>query len=196
MFPFPPPPFYDDLTGSLEHALALFARGVADRRSPFHTPVVATIGADGAPQARAMVLRAVDAPARTLRFHTDARSVKAAEIAAEPRIAIHVYDQKTKIQVRVAARARFEPSESALAQEAWAASRPQSRLCYAQAPAPASALAAPGEAGPGASDGAENFAVLVACAHEIEWLYLRHAGHRRARFAWDGAQWIGTWLAP
>jgi pyridoxamine 5'-phosphate oxidase len=70
----PIPSFYDDLDGTLAEAWRLISRGVADRRSPFHHPVVATIGGDGAPQARTVILRACDPAAQRLRFHTDARS--------------------------------------------------------------------------------------------------------------------------
>ena len=37
------PGFYNDLDASLAHAWAMIGRGVADRRSAFHTPVVATV---------------------------------------------------------------------------------------------------------------------------------------------------------
>jgi pyridoxamine 5'-phosphate oxidase len=53
----PIPAFYDDIEATLAHALALLVRGVPDRRSPFHHPVVATIGTDGRPRLRTVVLR-------------------------------------------------------------------------------------------------------------------------------------------
>lgn len=49
---------------------------------------VATVDADGAPDARTVLLTAADD--RGFAFHTDARSRKAAQIAAEPRVAIVV----------------------------------------------------------------------------------------------------------
>ena len=67
------PGFYNNLDGSLAHAWAMIGRGVADRRSAFHTPVVATVDETGAPSQRVMVLRAADSAARTLRLHTDQR---------------------------------------------------------------------------------------------------------------------------
>ncbi|NJR71988.1 MAG: hypothetical protein HC782_02435 [Gammaproteobacteria bacterium] len=62
------PPYYNDLSASLAHAWACLARGSADRRSPFHAPVVASVGIDGTPEQRTMILRKVDVPTRTLRF--------------------------------------------------------------------------------------------------------------------------------
>ena len=49
-------------------------RGGADRRSAFHTPVVASVDADGLPQQRVMVLRKCIEAEAVMRFHTDLRS--------------------------------------------------------------------------------------------------------------------------
>ena len=65
-----PLPCYDNLEASLAEAWARLARGVKDRRSAFHTPVLASVGADGVPQVRTLVLRAADPVAWRLRFHT------------------------------------------------------------------------------------------------------------------------------
>ena len=54
------PPFFDDLDASLAHAWRLLTRGVNDRRSGFHTPAIVTVGLDGAPAMRTVVLRHVD----------------------------------------------------------------------------------------------------------------------------------------
>ncbi|MEE4287832.1 MAG: flavin-binding protein, partial [Erythrobacter sp.] len=42
-----------------------------------------------------------------------------------------------------------------------------------------------------------NFAVLVVTLEELDWLYLAHTGHVRARFArgTDG-DWEGGWVSP
>jgi pyridoxine/pyridoxamine 5'-phosphate oxidase len=67
---------YDDLEGTLAYAWGLLERGVSDRHSPIHTPTVATIGGDGRPSIRTVVLRDCDLDARMLRFHTDRRAPK------------------------------------------------------------------------------------------------------------------------
>ncbi len=77
------PAFYDDLAGCLAEAWRRLEEGAA-HQSGFHTPALATIGRDGAPRLRTVVLRGVDRAARSLRVHCDARSAKAAEIAADP----------------------------------------------------------------------------------------------------------------
>jgi hypothetical protein len=191
----PRPAFADDLAETLAEAFRLLARGVADRRHPFHTPTLATIGADGAPRARTLVLRGFDAATRTLRLHTDTRSGKFAELAAEPRCALHAYDAGAQIQLRLTGRATLHRSD-VLADSAWAASRPFSRLCYAAPEPPGAPVAAPPPA-PREGEGRANFAAIALAVGSLDWLWLDASGHRRARFTWhsDGAP-QAEWLAP
>jgi pyridoxine/pyridoxamine 5'-phosphate oxidase len=195
------PGFYNDLDGSLAHAWAMLGRGVADRRSAFHTPVVATIDETGAPSQRVMVLRAADIATRTLRLHTDLRSEKLVHIAEQPRVSLAFYDANAKLQLRLGAHACIHAQDS-IADQAWLNSRPQSRLCYEQAIAPGAPVAAPLPELPGnarvahTDNGRLNFAVLIIVIDTIEWLYLAIEGHRRARWVWKDDRWQGTWLAP
>lgn len=191
------PSYVDDLDETLRHAWASLARGVKDRRSPFHTPSVATIGLDGRPRMRTVVLRGVDPASRRLRFHTDLRALKVAEIARDPRVAVHGYDARAKLQIRLEGVASVH-ADDALAGDAWAGSRPMSRACYGVSPAPGSAVAA-GDAFRLPSDEAEidagrpNFSAVIVTVERIETLYLDHAGHRRAAFdlsAEPGAAWL------
>ncbi len=193
------PSYYDDLDGSLDHAWSLIGRGAHDRRSPFHTPTLATVGAGGAPEARTVVLRGASRETATLRFHTDLRSHKPAQLVHDPRCSVHVYDQAAKIQLRLRGRAALH-GEGDVADLAWSGSQPRSRICYAQASGPGVTLASPADlAAQPALDGPDaraNFAVILVTVEEIEWLYLSHLGHRRALWSRDGATWDGTWLAP
>jgi pyridoxamine 5'-phosphate oxidase len=197
----PPPSFYDDLDGTLAEAWRLIARGVADRRSPFHHPTVATLGLDGFPQARTVILRGCDVASRTLRFHTDARSMKAREIGADGRAALHFYDPGVKIQIRVSGTATLHTSDAA-ADAAWTGSRVFSRQCYGIAPGPGTGIAMGGGFSlPDVTDdataaGRANFAAITIGVARLEWLYLAAAGHRRARFAWDSGALDAGWLAP
>jgi len=193
----PRPAGPETLDATLAEACRLLARGVADRRSPFHTPTLASIGADGAPRLRTVVLRSFDAAARQLRVHTDRRSAKYAELLVDPRAALHGYDVAAQVQIRLSGRISLH-AESALADAAWAASHPGSRLCYAIAPGPGTPVAAP-PAAPLALDAAarDNFAALVLHFDTLEWLWLAAAGHRRAHFAWDAAgACAARWLVP
>ncbi len=191
----PRPGFADDLDETLAEAFRLLARGVADRRSPFHTPTLATIAADGAPSLRTLVLRGFDAPSRTLRLHTDARSAKVAELRCDPRAALHAYDAGAHIQLRLAGEAMLS-FDDADADAAWARATPNSRLVYAQHAAPGTPMADP-VLPPFTGDARVHFATIAFRFHSLEWLWLAAGGHRRARFTWDGAVRTGAeWRAP
>jgi pyridoxamine 5'-phosphate oxidase len=193
------PPFYDDLAGCLAEAWRRLEEGAA-HQSGFHTPALATLGRDGAPRLRTVVLRGVDRELRTLRVHCDARSDKAAEIAADPRVSLHAYDPKAKLQVRIEGRARLHGEDDA-ARAAWGASRPMSRVCYGTSPGPGTPLPAGGAYAQPRDDAAveagfPEFRVIVLTAARLEFLYLARQGHRRALFTWDGDEAAATWLAP
>lgn len=175
-------------------AFRRLANGVADRRSPFRTPTLATIGPDGAPAIRTLVLRGFDPATRTLRLHTDRRSGKWAELAADLRAALHVHDAGAELQLRLSGRASLHAGDS-LAAAAWAESHPSSRLVYDIAPAPGTPVAEPPPA-PHGEGGEANFGVILLRFDRMEWLHLHPAGHRRARFVWGPEGLAETWLVP
>jgi pyridoxamine 5'-phosphate oxidase len=195
------PDFYEDLDAALAESWRLLARGVADRRSPFHHPTLATVGLDGTPQARTVILRGCDPARRMLRLHTDTRSRKAAELEARPEAALHAYDPVAKIQLRIAGRIVLHHAD-AIADAAWAASRPMSRQVYGIAPGPGTAIAAggafalPPPTEDGTAGGRAQFVVAALEVATLEWLYLALEGHRRARFDWTAGALRRTWLAP
>lgn len=193
----PLPSHYDDLSDLSAHIWALFARGVADRRSAFHTPALTTIGADGFPATRTVVLRGADRGALELLCHTDARSAKVGEIAADPRIAVHVYDPGAKTQVRFQGHGHIHRFD-ALAERQWGRTRDFSRACYRQRQGSGLGIEAGGAFEQDLTDDLAygNFAVIRLVIARGEWLYLAAQGHRRAAldFATDPA--TARWLAP
>lgn len=192
----PRPGFADDLEETLAEAFRLLSRGVADRRSSFHTPCLGTVAADGAPRLRTVVLRGFDPASRTLRLHTDRRSGKAAEILGNPAVMLHGYDPAAQVQLRLSGRATLH-AEDAVADAAWGASRPFSRLCYAVAEAPGTPCAAPPPAPHDHEGGRAHFAAVLIVFDRLEWLWLCADGHRRARFAWDAeGRRDACWLVP
>lgn len=187
------PPYADDLDATLAEAFTLLRRGVVDRKSPFRTLNLATVALDGTPSVRTVVLRSFDPATRTARFHTDRRSAKPAEIAAEPRVALHGYDRGAQVQLRLSGVATLHDGD-AVADSAWARSGPGARACYAIQPAPGTPVAAPVPA-PTLDDTArDQFLVVQVLVHRLEWLWLSSAGHRRARFCWNGTGWDADWL--
>lgn len=192
--------FYNDLDATLGELWRRLARGVADRRSGFHTVQLASIGLDGAPRVRTVVLRGVDRAARRLRVHTDRRSPKFAEIAERPSVEVCAYDPRAKIQIRARGLAEVVTADGA--EPAWAASGAGSRVCYRTPAGPGTPLADaaavdPEPTAPAHADaGREHFSVVLTTVARLDWLYLAARGHRRACFEWHEEGWQGTWLAP
>ena len=177
----------NDLANVLAEAFRLFSRGVADRRSPFRTPTIAIVGPDGAPSARTMVLRGFDPAARRLMLHTDRRTGKLVDVAHTPRVSVHVYDPRAALQLRRSALAQVHVGD-AVARAAWAAGAAASRVCYAISPAPGTEVPAPPPAASDTEAELANLAVLALTFDVLDWLWLHHAGHRRARFAWTAGR--------
>jgi hypothetical protein len=184
----------------LQDAFRLLARGVADRRSPCHTPAVSTVDEDGAPRCRIVVLRGFDPAAATLRFHTDIRSPKWRELARRPDVALLFYDPGARLQVRAEAVAALHAGD-AVADAAWSMSLEMSRICYGTEPAPGSTISEGGAFSlPDEPDqiaaGRANFGAVLCCVRRLDILHLAHGGHRRAAYRFAGGAVSGSWIAP
>ncbi|WP_197042042.1 pyridoxamine 5'-phosphate oxidase family protein [Sandarakinorhabdus oryzae] len=194
----------NDLAAIRAHAWTLLVRGGADRKSPLHTPVIASVDAQGLPQARVMVLRKADPASATLRLHTDARSPKVAELDGRP-VAVLAYHPGEQVQLRLAGTARVltdgEPVDAI-----WEQSTLFARRCYLAEHAPGTPLPGPSSGLPTWIEGQQptagqigpartNFATLWIDVTAIDWLHLANSGHRRALFRSEDG-WAGAWLAP
>lgn len=192
----PLPPFYDDLERVWAEMRTLLETGVRDRRSPLHIMNLATVDAEGRPRLRAVVLRAVEPDLRAVCFHTDARSAKAAELAAREHCALSLYDPLAAVQIRIEGQARLH-SQDAVASDAWENSTTSARRCYAIEPAPGTVLEAPGDCHwTDDAPARERFIRVEVAVERIEWLYLRSSGHRRALFLRNQDHFKGHWLVP
>ncbi|MEP2234476.1 MAG: pyridoxamine 5'-phosphate oxidase family protein [Alteripontixanthobacter sp.] len=170
------------------------------RKSPMHTPVVATADAD----ARVMVLRDFSLADWTLRFHTDTRAGKVAVIERDPAMGVLFYDKEAKLQIPCRGTGRIERS-GPLADSAWAESDNFARRCYL-GEGPGAVSDGPTSGLPPAFEGVEptdteiaparrNFAVLLMRIETADWFHLAHTGHRRAVFHL-AAGGEGRWVSP
>ncbi len=182
----------DQLTAIWAH----LTRGAADKKSPFNRPAVATIGADGAPAVRTVVLRSTQPGHRILAFHTDVRSTKVSELRARPQLCWHFWNSGLSLQLRISAAAVLH-ARNGLAEAAWASLHAGSRATYCQAIAPGTerqtrSLPAPTNE----AEGFENFVVVATQVRVIEALELAQPEHVRAQFTHDNGAWSRVWLAP
>ncbi len=184
-----------DLDDVLADAWRRLSRGVADRRSPCRTPALASVGLDGRPQVRTVVLRAFDPARRVVTVHSDRRAAKIAALVAQPAVALHVWDAGAHIQLRLDGMAAVFTGPPARA--AWDRLHAGSRAAYTVAAQPGTMVADPDALEHvSEADGFAQFAVIEITLSAVEWLYLAGDGQRRARFAWSGAEQIRGWLVP
>ena len=171
---------------------SLLQDGASNPGSPWRNIALGTLGLDGAPQIRTVVLRRF-AP-WTLDIHTDTRSAKHAELAAHPAATVHCWDPASRIQLRASGLASLHTGD-AVAQDSWAALRPATRATYCVMPGPGTPLAGPDNPTPDAADGQARtvFCVVRLAIQTVDWLYLGQQGLRRARFTSAGTV---QWLVP
>lgn len=192
----------DDLDAIVNFTWTELTRAASDGDSQFRHAQLATIGTQGWPQSRTVILRHADTDRREVGFHTDHRSTKAAELTANTSVAIVACDRSRGLQLRLWGQAELHV-EDARAVEVWAALYPPLRTPYRGQYAPGLPIDEPAAADPteearnmaNPDTGFENFGFAIIRVLRLEWLHLRPTGHRRARFEWN-ARWRGHWLAP
>ncbi|WP_310474279.1 pyridoxamine 5'-phosphate oxidase family protein [Sandarakinorhabdus sp.] len=194
----------EDLPAILAHAWSLLVRGGADRKSPLHTPVIASVDEHGLPHARVMVLRKAEQSAASLRLHTDARSPKVAQLDGRP-VAVLAYHPGEQVQLRITGTARVLTDDDVV-EGIWNQSTLFARRCYLAEHPPGTPLPGPSSGLPAWIEGQQptaeqigparpNFATLWIEVTAIDWLHLANSGHRRAVFR-SANGWAGEWVAP
>ena len=193
------------LAALLESAGGALERGAADRRDPFHGPVLGTRGGSSW-GLRTVILRRVIRAERVLIAHSDARAGKIREIRENPEIGWVFYSGISKVQIRAHGRATIH-ADDALADRQWNASQIWSRRSYL-VDEPGTPLDAPGSGAPSdlegrpptheeAERGRVNFAVIRCVVDRLDWLQIDPRGHRRAAFSWDESGAVtARWIVP
>ena len=175
--------------------------GAVKSRDPFHTPSVATHSGNDI-SLRTVVLRKAVPESKELRFHTDTRSKKWQELIVNPSISALFYDAADRIRIRVKGRAVLQFNNDITA-AAWQKTSLSSRRCYLTNFDPSSFTDHPTSGLPEHIEqekftleeseiGFKNFGIVSIQVQNIDWLWLHHAGHRRAFFDYtDGSfQWM------
>jgi 3-hydroxyisobutyrate dehydrogenase len=177
--------------------------GAVKSRDPLHTPCVATHSGNDI-SLRTVVLRKAVPETRELRFHTDTRSKKWQELTLNPTISALFYDAADRIQIRVQGRAELHFNND-LTTNAWLKTSLSSRRCYLTNFDPSSFTDNPTSGLPEHIEqenftleeseiGYQNFGIVSIQVQNIDWLWLHHAGHRRAYF--DYVNERNQWMIP
>lgn len=177
--------------------------GAVKSRDPFHTPCVATHSGNDI-SLRTVVLRKAIPESKELRFHTDTRSKKWQELIINPSISALFYDAADRIQIRVKGRAVLEFNNDITA-AAWQKTSLSSRRCYLTNFDPSSFTDYPTSGLPEHIEqekftleeseiGFNHFGIVSIQVQNIDWLWLHHAGHRRAYFEYVTGSF--NWMIP
>jgi 3-hydroxyisobutyrate dehydrogenase len=175
--------------------------GAIKSRNPFHTPCVATLN-NGEVSIRTIVLRKALPLSKELRFHTDTRSNKWKELQNNDSISALFYDASTRVQIRVKGKAILH-FKDAIVSEAWQKTTLSSRRCYLTEASPSSfsLISTSGLSEKIEQEnfnlaesevGEQYFGIVSIKVESMEWLWLNHAGHRRAFFDYvhDNYSWM------
>jgi 3-hydroxyisobutyrate dehydrogenase len=177
--------------------------GAVKSRDPLHTPCVATDSGNDI-SLRTVVLRKAIPETKELRFHTDTRSKKWQELTLNPSISALFYDAADRIQIRVKGRAELQLNNE-ITTAAWQKTSLSSRRCYLTNFDPSSFTDNPTSGLPEHIEqenfsleesemGYQNFGIVSIKVQNIDWLWLHHAGHRRAYFDYVSGSF--SWMIP
>ena len=162
-------------------------RATLDKHHEWRVPMLASVGLDGAPQARTVVLRHADPATRQLHIYTDRRSPKVGELLQRPEAALVFWSKRKSWQLRVQATVTVAQT-GALVEAAWRRVEQSAAAGdYLAERPPGSPLAQASQTVP-----SHQLAVLVAEVRTMDWLELSRSGHCRARIDRTGL----TWLTP
>ncbi|WP_439505825.1 hypothetical protein [Sediminibacterium sp.] len=194
---------YFNLTQLEKDCWNRLVNGAVKSKDAFHAPCVGSIS-NGEVSMRTMVLRKALPIEKVLRFHTDIRSRKWNELALNNSISALFYDSAARIQLRVKGKAVLH-FDSAITAEAWQKTALSGRRSYLTTNSPSSFSDIPTS---GLAEkveqenftveesevGQQNFGIVDVQVESIDWLWLHHAGHRRAFFDYV----IGDfrWMVP
>lgn len=162
------------------------------RGHPWRSATLATLGSDGLPDARTVVLRQADPSAAELLFYTDARSPKVAQMQACPQGMLVLWSAALGWQLRLKVTLTVEMTGLAVSSR-WARLKMTPAAQDYLSPLPPGSVLPQPRSGTGLMDHREHFAVVSAQVQDIDWLDLHPDGHRRARFVTGQP---GCWLQP
>lgn len=186
---------FSALTSVRYDIIEQLSAAVSSSDAPFRTPIVSTVDAEGAPQARIMVLRAFDPDLMLLRFFTDSRSPKFSELKANPKIQLVFYDGALRLHMRVSGRASLH-EKNMVTDGLWSQLPEFGRGDYLTQQAPGTEIPDPSQAWPDESMGSDNFALIDVKINEVDWLKLSRSGHKRAWLSFANGDFKGRWITP
>lgn len=168
---------------------SLLKRATVDKRHPFRTVVVSTIGSAG-PESRTMIMRQFDTSGSILLF-TDSRSAKVTSITDREQVALLWWSPRHRIQVRM--QAKVVPVVGSALEELLPQT-PNTSQDYRTVQPPGTPLPHPEAV---AWSSTMHFLAYQTLPQTADILQLTKEGHTRAQGSYDTTLgWEWQWVVP
>lgn len=178
-------------------AWAALEEATADPQAGFRYLTLCTVDDLLQPQARTVVLRQFAGSRRMLTFHTDVRSPKWQEMAANPQVTVLGYCHQRRLQLRMTGRVECYAAGSDIARAAWRELPQHTRQTYTGGP-PGEAPATADEKPDTTEAGESRFGVVIVRVSMLDACQLQRNDNQRAlfRYSSDGGSQGREWLNP
>ncbi|MBL0373963.1 pyridoxamine 5'-phosphate oxidase family protein [Rhizobium sp. KVB221] len=189
------------MTSNIFQAIVQRLIEASTSRSAFNFLQLATIGLDGSPNLRTIVLRRFDPAAGALSFVTDIRSPKIEQLRRDPRVSLVGFDPSALIQLRVAGQATVV-SDDGIRRNVWHSLRGKTLILFDAPLAPGTMINdsdAPShdkDEDDAPAEPFDRFALVTVTLSHMEWLDLSLPQNERFAFQRRGDDWVGNRLAP
>ena len=184
-------PSFFEFTTSFNTLWNWISQAPYQQRHPMRFPTVMTT-AHNIPNARTMILR--DVLPNSLIFFTDKRSPKIQDIHSNPHTAIHSYDSKNKLQIRI--RAQTFLVEEHPERNRWRNMGLNRFQDYGTDLPPGTPIQERKIPAATVETARENFCILEALVTDIELLKLSREGHQRVEWKNQDDLWQLIRLVP
>jgi len=183
----------DEIINNINQA---FRNAAADTSHNLRFFSVATYdNGNNTPQSRMVVLRKF-LPDWTLRFYTDYRSSKVADIKNHPSVSLLFWNPEERYQIRVQASATVH-YQNEISESEWQHVDDAAKKAYTTILAPGSGISQPNEVRR-QKDNTHHFCVIDALPFQIKVLQLNREDHLAMSFIRESVaeKWDGSWILP
>ncbi|MEM9143052.1 MAG: pyridoxamine 5'-phosphate oxidase family protein [Bacteroidota bacterium] len=167
-------------------------KGVQDPGHPFRFFTLGTVGTEGIPILRTVVLRKTS-ESFNLFFYTDQRSQKVAHIQGNKNVSLLFYHPENWVQLHIEGEAKII-DDAKILKEYWDKVSPRNRRDYTRVLAPGSTVSKP-EAVEYLTD-KNHFCAIAVEPLTIEYLKIQSPEHVRLRFSRENGIWKRNFLVP
>jgi hypothetical protein len=177
------------LSNLLNDSKKQLASALKNKKHPFRYFTMTTIGEDGSPHSRTVVLRGFNPEKFTLTIYTDSRSNKVKELLNDPRAEFLFYDSNQLLQLVI----KVNLFDSKTSQKNFTELPDPMKKDYSSSLEPGAPIGGPDQVEYNYDKG--HFTALTFEALQFDYLKLKRPNHFRARFL-AKENWQGVFLTP